>query len=178
MSVTAIADVSYESWGGYDDPRLPIKIWKALLILTGDASGGTINAFFRFNLAGVERLDNFFSLEEIYVDVRQALAVNVAVEARNFGSVKTGVRVAGWLLRVDTTQAGGAKMNSRDSTGIVPAFLGQQVFRSTPLELFMTYLNVDTIVSVIWVGGYVWGPRSASAKNGGILRPPSGLFSV
>ena len=177
MAITAVADVTYESWGGYDDPRLPARIWRGKLAVTGDNTGGTISAFLRFNLAGAQRLDSYYSLEELYQRTN-GLTESPRFESRNFGAFKIGVRFATFRAILNNTDGSGAAPNPTENRGILPLFLGQQIFTGTAMELVMIFDNVDTILYDLWMGGYVWGPRSASAKDGGLLRPPSGIFSV
>lgn len=177
MAITAVQDVTYEPWGGYEDPRLPTRVWKGRIQVTGDASGGDISAFLRFNLAGVERLDSFYSLEELWMSLTETTAVVVRFQTRNFGSIQTGIRPISTGINNAVTQGPGVGMSTNGNL-FLPAFLGQQVTKSTLLEMVFDYNNVLNDVGVFWAGGYTWGPRSASAPNGGIVRPNPGLFPV
>lgn len=179
MAITDIVDVSYESWGGYEDPRLPTRIWNADASILGDASGGNVSAFMRFNLAGNARLDQHFSLEEFwYDDPATGVAITVKLETRNFGSVQTGIRNIDISFNTALNSAGvGLGMNLDRGPVLKPIFLGQQVSEGTPLEIVTIYPVVDGDTVNIWAGGYVWGPRSVSAPDGGIIRPVQGLFS-
>ncbi len=175
MSVIGVADITYEPWGGFDDPRLPTRVWRGKIQTTGDASGGLLSQFLRFNLAGNERLDNYFSLEELFVSTNGSLE-GPRFETRNFGAFKVGVRDVAYALNFAATDTGEAGADPQ--IRIWPLFMGQQVFTGTVLEIVTLRDNVTTVIHDMWAGGYVWGPRSASAKNGGLQRPPSGLFSV
>jgi len=177
VAVTEIVDVEYEPWGGYDDPRLPTQVWKGRIFVTGDASGGDISAFLRFNLANAPRLDRFFSMEELYLRTGSQVAETVLMETRNFGSVRTGTRLVSTALSLVVTEGVSAGFNVISMRDSVPVFLGQQVNTGNLMEIIWQWDNVDTITMTIWAGGYVWGPRSASAKNGGIVRPSPGLFT-
>lgn len=177
MAITAVADVTYEAWGGHLDPRLPVRVWKGLLNLTGDASAGNISAFLRFNLAGVERLDHYFSLEEYWVDSSATSATTYSLQARNFGSVQTGVRGVNLRVRLEGNSAAVRVGMDMEEPLKLPIFLGQQVSRSTLLEIVTILPNVDLQTDNIWLGGYDWGPRSPSAPDGGISRPNPGLFT-
>lgn len=169
-----LTDVEYESWGGYDDPRLPERIWKGKIAVTGDASGGLISSFVRFSLAGAPRLDNFYSLEECWL--RKAGSAEVPLlDIRNFGSTKTGIKFNTLRLQLF---AGDNGILGQDTNRLVPSmFLGQQVVTSTPSEIVVQVDNVNGVVFDVWMGGYAWGPRSASAKNGGLQRPIGGIFA-
>lgn len=177
MAITDIADVAYESWGGYDDPRLPSRIWKSKTIVTGDASGGNISAFARFNLAGDERLDQQYSLEEIWLENGGAIQATFVLQTRNFGSVVTGTRPITLPIRTIGASITIGAPQLPELGQLLPIFLGQQVFRSTALEIVVLLDNIEDEVSSIWLGGYSWGPRSVSAKNGGLVRPNPGLFT-
>jgi len=176
VSVVTVEDVQYESWGGFDDPRLPSGIWKSLGAVLGDASGGNADVFARFNSAGVERLDRMYSLEEVHIHSTSSTGHLGLLQARNFGSVKTGVRQFSVRVLTQTTEAGTPGTSPEDAETAAKTFLGQQVFRTTPLEVVYILDNEDGITTTVWLGGYVWGPRSASAKNGGPLRPNPGHF--
>lgn len=175
MSLTVFEDIQYEPWGGYTDPRLPTRVWKGRVLATGDASGGDISAFLRFNLAGVERLDSFFSLEEMYMDLSINATIIILFETRNFGSIKTGIRPVSMAVNNANTTGtrSGMSVNGKQ---FLPAFLGQQITKSTLMEIIWQYDNVLGDTGAFWAGGYVWGPRSASALNGGIVRPDRGVF--
>lgn len=178
MSVVEVADVQYESWGGYADPRLPQRVWKGRVTAAGDVSGGTVSMFLRFNLAGGERLDTHFSLEEFFFDSGAlTTAFTGTLEARNFGSVQTGTRPIKNTFTAIAITAGGTGMNPAQRDQNLPLFLGAQVFRSTLLELVVIFPNTNGVTSNVWFGGYAWGPRSVSAPNGGIIRPVPGLFT-
>lgn len=174
MALTTVDDIQYEAWGGYVDPRLPERVWKGQILSTGDATGGDLNAFLRFHQAGGERLDNYFSLEEMYIRTSSNVAGDFVFESRNFGSVRTGIRPMVIKISLEATEAPSAAEVTPRIT--FPKFLGQMVFRGTLLELVWITNNVDGEVTTIWAGGYAWGPRSASAPNGGIVRPDPGLF--
>ena len=178
MAITAVEEVTYESWGGYDDPRLPSRIWRGKLQTTGDGTGGEISAFLRFNLASSERLDNYYSLEELYMRKGGAENEGPLFETRNFGSFKVGVRFVAAGLSFLTVDTAGTAIDPTEVRALLPLFMGQQIFTGTSLEIVVIIDNVSGNLFDLWAGGYVWGPRSASAKNGGLQRPASGLFSV
>lgn len=176
MAVIGLEDIQYEPWGGFRDRRLPERIWKGKVATTGDLTGGTLSSFLRFNPSGSERLDLYFSLEEIYVRNSSAATATVMLfETRNFGSFKTGIRFVSLILDVILTDAGVAQ-SARTKSAIPPIFMGQQVFTGTAQEIVLVEDNVNGQLTDLWAGGYVWGPRSASAPDGGLLRPNPGLF--
>jgi len=125
----------------------------------------------------VERLDSFFSLEEVYIDSSSTVQKLASLEVRNIGSVQTGVRPLNYRLVLQATALGRVGMDTQNS---LPwrVFLGQQVFRDTDMSVVLIDTNVSGNTTAFWAGGYVWGPRSASAKNGGIQRPAQGQFAL
>ena len=176
MAITAVEEVTYESWGGYDDPRLPSRVWRGKIQTTGDSSAGRISQFLRFNLADSQRLDNYFSLEEIHMRTSGG-DESPLFQSRNFGAFRIGVRFVSVRLPLVGTDTGTSAENPLDTRALLPVFLGQQIFTGTAMEVVLQVDNVNGVVHDLWCGGYVWGPRSASARNGGLMRPPAGIFS-
>lgn len=175
MAVTVFEDVQYESWGGFEDPRLPTRLWTGRVSGTGDGTGGDLSLFIRLNPSTSIRLDSYFSLEEIYLDTDDAIAQQPNFQSRNLGSFKTGLRDV--TMRLDNIASEGPTVAM--STGVMnmlPIFLGQQVLTGSLTELLVILDNTTGITMTVWMGGYVWGPRSPSAPNGGLIRPAPGLF--
>lgn len=175
MAVTDTQAVRYEAWGGYRDPRLPTRVWNARLSSTGDATGGDQSLFLIFNPANAERLDEAFSLEELYLASTSGVADDVLVEVRNLGSFKGGVRPISFVQGMPLSEAPNVGLNPQSR--ITPMWLGEQVLTTTESSVVVIKNNIDTVILTIWAGGYVWGPRSKSAPDGGYQRPREGVFS-
>ena len=177
MSVASSQQVEYEPWGGYDDPRLPTRVWKQADSILGDASGGQRSLTFEFVNSDVVRNAELYSLEEVYIIDAQNADTDLGMIATNFGLARGGRREVAYTLTVRGSDTGVAALSPQAIRAITGTFLGEQGLRSTAQQLTFQAANSNGNLFVVWCGGYVWGQRSLSAGNGGIMRPRDGVWS-
>lgn len=178
MSVSDEEQIEYEDWGGFDDPRLPERLWKCLVQVTGDLSGGSRIVTMTIALATDERVPLFYSLEELYMFDTDAVSKDVGFIPNNLGSARIGSRIARMVFSLQgEVSTGLALLAGQNTLARGGMFLGSQRDKLETTTLQWTTTNVDMALFAVWAGGYVWGQRSRSARNGGLLRPPNGLFA-
>ncbi len=180
VSVAEVAVFEMEPWGGYQDDRLPIGIWKGQAEVTGDVSGGLRSVSVVFAPAEMVRTLLIFSLDELYITDTKATSVEVLVQAQNLGSVSNG-NDRPFTLRLNLNGGpagtGLGTIVGDQRAGYLPAFLGGQRNPNSTTRLIAQVENSDGHVFQMWAGGYVWGSRSLSAASAGPVRPNPGHFS-
>lgn len=180
MSVSEVEQIEYEDWGAYLDPRFPERLWKCRLEVTGDASGGNRILTMIIANAPDSRVPLFYSLEEVWILDTDETALVVTLQTNNLGSARTGPRpiVLGFNI---VQMAGAVGLSAQEADGLLKPgglFLGSQRDNLTVTSLQWSIANRDGELFQMFAGGYVWGPRSRSAGNGGLQRPPNGLYGV
>lgn len=178
MTVSVTVEVAYEHWGGYDDPRLPTRVWKMAGLVLGDATGGQRNLVMEYVNSGAPLIAQSFSLEELYVIDTDNVTKNMSITSTNLGSFGTLARQLGLsavILSTGGTQAG---LDIRYAQALRGTFLGGMRVEGASSSLTLQVANVDGAVLQVWAGGYVWGQRSQSAMRGGFQRPPNGIFKA
>lgn len=184
--MTALAQNLYENfpWRGYDDPSMPEAAWWGSVVVTGDASGGSMIAQIDFKLEGVPLSGDIFNLEE--------LNASIGVSASRLGSlVAVGMgprqgasfvdRLYSVVLKDSNPQlviaslAGGK--GGGDSMLNLPAMIG--TVRGSPDDIGTLRLSMDNegvgVALTMTAFGYRWGPRSMLAPNGP-QRPVQSIF--
>lgn len=175
MSVTAIDDIRYRMFAGYDDPSLPSGTWFGRVQLVGDASGGIMAAQLDFTKVGSLFNSRFYSLEDFIATKNQQTNVDAGLEIRNMG---------------DPGQSGNPRIYSAffvtsnplavvQPQAVVPLrglFLGQQQLVSSVSGLILTLANSNGILVTMFAEGYFWAARAVNAP-GGPSRPVQGLYS-
>lgn len=176
MSVSTTAEIGYEHWGGYDDPRLPTRVWKMAATVTGDLSGGLRSLTFEFVNSDAPRVSQSFSLEELYILDFDNTTKRVDIRGTNFGVFRGLERTLGLSVSVPATAGSTSSLDVKDAEAIRGTFLGAQNVVGVQTALIFQLANSDTDEVKIWAGGYVWGQRSQSALKGGFQRPLNGIF--
>lgn len=172
MSVITTADIERDVASGYEDPSLPIGIWRVTQQSTGDVSGGT-NAV-QINLkAAATAPGNLFSLEEIYFDDEDATAALFALVSLS--------GLEGWAPGLQTrtfTIPGNIPSGTGDIAGNVnkpQLFLGRGANTATAGTISVVTRNNNGLEFEVSASGYMWQPRSLTAQ-GGPSRPIRGRF--
>lgn len=178
MTVSQIVDVAYEHWGGYDDPRLPTRVWKMAGLVTGDLTGGQRNMVFRFVDSDAPRVSQSFSLEELYILDTDNVGKVCGITTTNFGEFGLLTRQLGLSVAIDATGGTQAGLDVLAAQAVRGIFLGSQRVSGVGMSITFQVVNINTATLQIWAGGYVWGQRSQSALQGGFQRPPNGIFKA
>lgn len=176
MSIVTQADVHYRRFNGYLDPRYPQGHWFAKLNLTGDASGGVMQAGLVFTRVAQARNSRLYSLEQ------------VSLFSNNNGTPRPGrlftTNMVGpplfslehrQIINTGADAEGASSTVQATDLAFLPLFLGSQNAQGTTSELALTFANADGVVHALEAEGYWWGARSVLA-DGGPQRPPTGLY--
>lgn len=178
--MTILNDTTYARapYRGWDNPQLPIGIWRASVVTVGDASGGLMIGRINFAVEGDPLSGEIFNLEQLTSFISDSTTrfgffttINMAPgQGSNFVN-----RI--WRLEWRDTDAAGAGALA-DGLPILPIFLGgrQLISSSSPSSLDVKLVNLTAAASLsVTAMGYIWSGRSVLAE-GGPLRPASALF--
>lgn len=177
MSVSVDFRVDIRPYTAYEDPSFPIAAWIAQGGLAGDASGGTVFMFFRFQLDEDAQISELFNLEQISFDVTSATNRDFLLETVNMDTLSQNRRASPqrWQFITEgiTTLAEGATELLKGS--ILPVWLGTPNREEGDAGLRILSANIDLMLYAATLQGYMWGPRAILAP-GGPRRPVGGLF--
>lgn len=177
MAVIAVTDIDSRIFSGWADPALPTGYWLSTGTVTGDGTGGDESVQFDFAKATGQRNSQFYSLEEVtaFQVANGTLALGMLIANMDTQALGgTGIRMA---VQLTADQAGFGSMLGIERSSFRGIFLGRQTAPSSAAGISFSMDNVDTVVLIVKIGGYVWSARSA-AVPGGPQRPPSGLYSL
>lgn len=175
MSIASVASIETLPVSGWDDPGLPIAIWRASLTSVGDASGGLLVAQFNLKAALVQP-GNFFSLEELVCinsDVTDD-PTDLGLDGMEGWAPSNVIRH--WAIpQIDVDSATDllTPISPRPSL-----FLGRGASDSSAGTLTFTLGNADGKTLDVAVSGYMWSARSTSQSFGGYRRPTDGMFAM
>lgn len=179
MSVTLNLPVRRLPFRGYDDPSLPSGIWWGAGSIVGDASGGT--ALIRFNFKteaqpvsgdqwNVERVSAFSGPGTSGIGMTM-IPVGLS-PSRSFPGAEPLYRFA------LSGQGSGLNQSALgEDHPLMPVFLGATRGGADTLSAVGFTISNPTATDSFSVTamGYIWEARSILA-NGGLNRPPHGLF--
>lgn len=175
MSIGAQVEVSRREWGGELNPSHPIGMWMGAGLVQGDASGGTMNLDFVFQLQGAPNLDSqIYSLEQIAIHVEAPTSQTISLRTSVLGELSAADE---WAIELRAfTQGGDAAILPRDAGALKGTFMGSATAVGSTTALQVSAVNADGIDLIMSAQGYVWGARSRSVL-GGPKRPVDGLYS-
>lgn len=175
MTITAVDNVQYRPFRGYDDPALPTGTWFGRVQLVGDGSGGLMTAELDFTLATDAFNSRFYSLEDISCNKNENTAVDASIVILNMGdrghSGNTPVFAANFLVGTAA-----AALSPADVTAMRGRWLGQQITGDTLAAVRLTQANSNAILVTLFMEGYFWSARAVNAA-GGPSKPLQGLYS-
>ena len=176
MSLGFSERVDIRPYSGYNDPSLPIAAWVAQSGRAGDASAGVINLDFFFQRDDDPLISEFFSLEQIAVDIVSGSSLEGSVQTLNMDQLAPNRPLSDQKWNFTLTSFNNAAALALDSSNVLPLWLGtpNRVEGDSGIRFF--FVNVDLRLYQIIIQGYVWGPR-AVLHEGGPRRPVGGLFT-
>jgi len=179
MAVTANFRVDIRPYSGYSDPSLPIASWVAQGGIAGDASGGTIFMNFLFQRDEDAQISELFNLEQIAFDTSTEAVVDVQLDTRNMDTLAPNRPLTDqrWMFSTDGVAATGSSALRLDQSLLLPIWLGSPNRVEGESGLRFQTNNIDLLLLLATLQGYMWGPRSVLA-NGGPRRPVGGLFGT
>lgn len=176
MSITAIDDVQYRPFAGYDDPSLPSGSWFGRVQLVGDASGGSMIAQLDFTKASELFNSRFYSLEDfITTKNTNTVAAEVGVTLLNMGDRGHSGNTPSFRALI-TPADPLAVTNPPDVEALRGRWLGQQIQPNTLAALRLQLDNENATLVTMFCEGYFWAARAVNAP-GGPSKPLQGLYS-
>ncbi len=177
MTVSGDSPVAFRRFSGYTDPRYPQGQWLGSVTVSGDASGGSVNASLLFSEATPALNSQFFTLEELGLSLSGTSSTTTArIQTDNLGrdgpaafQHRMHVNLTG-VTAIDTVQ-----LTPRDLS-MLPLVLG--AMRVVAIQTRMTARITNPGVGDdlrFEAAGYWWGSRSILV-DGGPQRPPTGLY--
>jgi len=176
VSVTNTFRVDTRPYSGYADPSLPIASWIAQGGSAGDASGGQIFMEFNFQLNGLPHVSEMYNLEMFVADTSTSSGRECILETRNMDALAPQRPLTDQRWEAQTRAASGVPASAfeLDSTQL-PIWLGAPNRVEGDSGLRIQWPNIDLVLFLVTLQGYIWGPRSVLAP-GGPQRPPNGFF--
>jgi len=176
MTVAGETGIAQRIWRGYDDPGLPVGMYRALTSVTGDMSGGNMLITFIYRNLGDSLTGRFYNIEQLEVN-RTGSPTNGFLQSENFETVgPTGLINFERRIRLDAS--GGSFVNAMNPGESVklPLFLGSsQAVPALAAEVNIGFANTNLLVLVASIQGYIWESRSIMAE-GGLRRPQDSLY--
>lgn len=175
MTVLTNVHVNRRAWRGYDEPGLPVGIYIAQGLVTGDATGGDMRLLFGFKEEGDAASGRFYNLEQVDLHTSNTSAANMDMRAENFDFVgAAGLINRQWAAR--TRNTGIVTALSTDTQFPLPLFLGLAApVASLVSQIIIQTPNVDGVAFHATIQGFIWEPRSILAE-GGLRRPLDSIF--
>lgn len=177
MAIVGQIVVESRRYSGWIDPRYPIGYWQAALVVTGDASGGSLGIDLLFQTAnGPARLNSqMYSVERFSIKSADAVARTMSLEANNMGGPANEGFSHAYSVTVNIFSGVASKGSAVDMLNILPWFLGSQRTAGQTASLSLVTDNIDTIAFKLEAEGYRWSARSVLV-DGGPQRPPTGPY--
>lgn len=177
MTIAVDNIVTIRPWRGYDDPGLPVGMYIAQNIVTGDMSGGDMVVIFVFKNEGDPVSGRLFNIEQFTAIQSQPASLHVgALQSTNFEALfGIGLINNQWRFELEANSNGVAAINSQIYLPL-PLFLGAAApvaSLSAQVEVSVDNDNNTTLAATIQ--GYIWEPRSLQAE-GGLRRPVDSLY--
>jgi len=168
--------VDIRPYSGYEDPSLPIASWISQAGAAGNASGGSFNMGFFFQLDGDPLISELFSLEQISFDTSVETNRNLLLQTVNMDNLAPNRpgSTQFWKFQIDAVFSTGVSAIPLANT-MLPLWLGSPNRDEGDSGLRITTSNTDLVLYAATLQGYMWGPRSVLAQ-GGPRRPTGGLF--
>jgi len=174
MSITAVFPVLQRPWKGYDDPGLPVGMWIAQGLVTGDASGGSQRINFTFKGEGEPLGARFYNLEQMEAHSTLATTFGSALVLEGFDIISAAGlinrRIAIELISDGITDAEMLTAGIR-----LPLFLGRPQLVDIASAIVYERNNVLNEATAFTAQGYIWEPRSL-LQDGGLRRPLDSLY--
>lgn len=178
MTVSATFRVDIRPYTGYSDPGLPVAAWIAQGGVAGDASGGLIFMNFNFQRDEDAQISELFSLDQMHADTSSSVSRIGLLETRNMDALSQNRPLTDQIWRFQTL--GGPTGSGFSAIALIgdplPFWLGAPNRVEGESGLRVTWLNIDLLLHLVTLQGYMWGPRSVLAE-GGPRRPVGGLFN-
>jgi len=175
MSVVADAVVRYYPFPGFEDPSLPAGSWAGVVVILGDASGGTRIGNLDFAPSGQAISSRMFSMEQVAISDEDNSAGNATINSIAMG--KAGdINFDSFFATV--AMIGGptfGTVDARDLEAFKGVFLGRQNRNSVATSLRITKANSDGDNLIFQAEGYWWDSRSLNVR-GGPSRPARGMY--
>ena len=178
MTIVGTIQVESRRFSGWTDPRYPIGFWQAALVLTGDASGGTLSIELIFQTAnGPERLNSqMYSVERFSATTTDDATKEARIAALNMGGpANVGFSNAYNIRLQNHSIAGAGSSVNGDELVLCPWFLGSQRLPGIVANLSLALPNINSEINKFEAEGYRWSARSVLV-DGGPQRPPTGLY--
>ena len=177
MSVGFSVRVDVRPYTGYDDPGLPIAAWISQAGVVGNASGGTLNIDFLFQLDAQPLTTELYNLEQVSADTSAEAERQFSLETLNMDQLALNREGSPqkWRSRVLAATGSGIAATELDGATILPLWLGAPNRAEGDSGIRMFWQNADLLLYAVTLQGYIWGPRSVMAA-GGPRRPVGGLF--
>ncbi len=178
MSKSVDFRVDIRPYSGYSDPGLPIASWIAQGGTAGDASGGILFMNFLFQRDEDPQISELFNLEQIAADTSTAVQRVGMLRTLNMDVLSASRPLTDMTWRVFTQAVGGSILFSNFdflNNNFNPLWLGAPNRVEGDSGLQFQWPNIDLLLYLCTLQGYMWGPRSVLAE-GGPRRPVGNLF--
>jgi len=173
MSVANTEAVFYRRFAGYPQPELPEGWWWGVVIVVGDASGGTANLSLALAPISGALNSRIFNLEQISISMGSSTPVDVRLQGSNL--VGPGGATLTHDVALELLSAGSASVVRGSDLDMLPLFLGSANDRAQQAAISAVLNNVDGVTFAFEAEGYWWGPRSILA-DGGPQRPQRSIY--
>jgi len=174
MAVITVADVTYRKFSGYQQPELPTGFWVGAGIVTGVGGGGDMVIQIDFVKATSLRDSQYYSLEEVMIELAAATAVVGRFAITNMG-IFNPVTASIFTLPLVVHESVGAALQPEVSNGLRGLFLGQQSNPNAAVSISYGVDDLSGSTMSMKLGGYVWSARATNVP-GGPQRPAGGLY--
>lgn len=176
MTVSVIAHVQQRPWRGYDDHGLPVGMYIAQGLVTGDATGGNMLVIFQFRGEGVAASGRFFNVEQVECQHSVAALKTCSLQATNWDLTgAAGLINREWMFALEDNDNTIAAMTTFKQLPL-PIFMGITApVPALAAQLRISTNNVDLTTLTATIQGYIWEPRSVMAE-GGLRRPIDSLY--
>jgi len=177
MSVVDTSQVAYRRAQGYAQPGLPEGYWLGSVTMEGDASGGTITGSLIFSEATPALNSRIYSLEQFALfTLNEDADREINLFTDNLGHDGPAALTNRWTLSTLGEAAGTNSALRPESATLLPLFLGSMRIVGIVTRIGVLLSNPGAARDYRFEAqGYWWGAR-AVLVDGGVKRPPNGLY--
>lgn len=174
MAVITVFDIEYRKFSGWDEPQFPSGFWRGGGLSLGDATGGDNTVQINFATGGSQFNSQYYSLEQLMVNVPGTGGVNVGIQISNL-DLFPGITSYNYTVILDGNEGNTESLAGRELPGFRGLWLGQQFTPNSSAAISFSLDNTNAEIFLVAAQGYVWGARSTGVP-GGPQRPPTGLY--
>lgn len=176
MTIVSNNNVQQRTWRGYDDPGLPVGMYIAQGLVTGNGTGGQMEVIFQFRNEGSAASGRFYNIEQVECQISATTTREIFIKATNWDIIgPAGLINREWSAQVTNNNNDIAAMATIRQFPL-PIFLGiTSPVPSLAAQIEVGSVNVDLTALTATIQGYIWEARSVMAE-GGLRRPVDSLY--